>query len=129
VMQDGIVEQIGSPMELYNDPDNLFVAGFIGSPAMNFLDANSMNMELSPDVKTVGFRPEAVTIGNEGQLAGTISHLEHLGADTNVYVHIDDTLVTIREVGETQHEVGASVKLGIPQEKLYRFAADGKRIR
>lgn len=129
VMQDGIVEQIGSPMELYNDPDNLFVAGFIGSPAMNFLDANSMNMELSPNVKTVGFRPEAVTIGNQGQLAGTISHLEHLGADTNVYVHIDDTLVTIREVGETQHEVGANVKLGIPQEKLYRFAADGKRIR
>lgn len=127
VMQDGIVEQIGSPMELYKDPDNLFVAGFIGSPAMNFLDSSTM--ELPPEVKTVGFRPETVTIGDTGQLTGTISHLEHLGADTNVYVHVGESLITIREVGETHHEVGATVKLDIPPDRLYRFAKDGKRIR
>ncbi len=127
VLQDGKVEQIGSPMELYNNPDNQFVAGFIGSPAMNFLNAKILNL---PDkVKTIGLRPEAVKISNRGKLSGVISHLEHLGADTNVYVHIDDTLVIVRESGETQHKIGSEVKLDFKDSSLFKFSHDGVRIR
>ena len=109
VLQDGRVEQIGSPMDLYNNPDNIFVAGFIGSPAMNFLDAGLLS--LPPEVKTVGLRPEAIAIGDSGELSGTVSHLEHLGADTNVYVLVGDTVMTVREAGETQHGIGLTVHL------------------
>ncbi len=127
VLQDGRVEQIGSPMDLYNDPDNQFVAGFIGSPAMNFLDAGVL--DLPAEVKTIGLRPEAITLGDKGDLSGTVSHLEHLGADTNVYVNVGDALLTIREVGETEHAIGSSVSLGFRPEDLFRFGDDGKRIR
>ena len=127
VLQDGRVEQIGSPMELYNDPDNQFVAGFIGSPAMNFLDAGVLN--LPPEVKTAGLRPEAITIGGSGEFSGTVSHLEHLGADTNVYVKVSDTLLTIREVGETNHDIGSTISLSFEPENLFRFDVDRQRIK
>jgi len=127
VLQDGRVEQIGSPMDLYNDPDNQFVAGFIGSPAMNFLDAALL--DLPGEVKTVGLRPEAITIGDSGTLSGTVSHLEHLGADTNIYVNVAGTLVTIRELGETWHEIGSTVYLGSKPEDLFRFDKNGLRLR
>ncbi len=127
VLQAGNVEQVGSPMQLYNDPDNMFVAGFIGSPAMNFLDARLLDMP--PEVATVGLRPEAITIGDDGPIEGVISHLEHLGADTNVYVHVEDKLLTVRLFGQQDYQVGARVRLGFAPEAAYRFDADGKRIR
>jgi len=107
VMRDGRVEQVGSPMDLYNDPDNQFVASFIGSPAMNLMDA--CLLELPPEVHTIGLRPEAIEIGDTGAFSGKVSHLEHLGADTNVYVNVGDTLLTVRELGETQYKVGSTV--------------------
>ncbi len=127
VLQDGRVEQIGAPMTLYNDPDNLFVAGFIGSPAMNFL--NGTHLGLPTEVKTIGLRPEALRIASDGPLSGTISHLEHLGADTNVYVNVGDTLVTIREAGETRHDIGGTVQLNFDASDVFRFDANGDRIR
>ncbi len=127
VLQDGKVEQIGAPMELYNDPDNIFVAGFIGSPAMNFLDARLLDEP--PEVATIGLRPEAISLGAEGRIEGTVSHLEHLGADTNVYVHVGDRLVTVRILGQENFAVGATVRLNFPPGAVYRFDADGRRIR
>ncbi len=127
VLQNGQVEQIGAPMELYKDPDNLFVAGFIGSPAMNFLDAKLLGL---PDpVKTAGLRPESLSIGNREGIKGTISHLEHLGADTNVYVNVGETLIAVREAGETSHQIGQSVSLGYANSQVYRFDAQGQRLR
>ncbi len=127
VLQDGYVEQVGAPMQLYNDPDNIFVAGFIGSPAMNFLDARLF--EMPPDVRTIGLRPEAISLGDDGPIAGKISHLEHLGADTNVYVHVDDKLVTVRLFGQHDYEVGAAVRLCFSPGSVFRFDEQGKRIR
>ncbi len=127
VLQGGNVEQVGSPMELYNDPDNIFVAGFIGSPAMNFLDARLLDMP--PEVKTIGLRPEAISLGDDGPIAGEISHLEHLGADTNVYVHVNDKLLTVRLFGQHDYEVGSTVRLCFSPESVFRFDVEGKRIR
>ncbi|TIP31676.1 MAG: ABC transporter ATP-binding protein, partial [Mesorhizobium sp.] len=77
------IEQIGSPMELYNSPANEFVAGFIGSPKMNFIDG----AKLGETAKTIGVRPEHLTVdAKSGAWKGTVVHAEHLGADTNLYL-------------------------------------------
>ena len=127
VLRDGRVEQVGAPMDLYNDPDNLFVAGFIGSPAMNFLAAAGLGYPAG--VKTIGLRPEAISLGETGQFAGVISHLEHLGADTNVYLHVNETLVTVRLRGEVIYKIGAEMRLDFAESDLFKFDENDKRIR
>ena len=127
VLQGGRIEQVGSPMNLYNDPDNLFVAGFIGSPAMNFLDAKLF--DLPAEVKTVGLRPESISLADAGQISGVVSHLEHLGADTNVYVNIGEGLITVRILGQEEYEVGTTVHLDFATDDMFLFDSDDKRIR
>ena len=127
VLQGGRIEQVGSPMDLYNDPDNLFVAGFIGSPAMNFLDTKLF--DLPAEVKTVGLRPESISLADAGQISGVVSHLEHLGADTNVYVNIGEGLITVRIFGQKEYEVGTTVHLDFATDDMFLFDSDDKRIR
>lgn len=127
VLKDGKIEQVGTPMELYNDPGNLFVAGFIGSPAMNFLD--SKLFELPTEVKTVGLRPEAISLTKTGAFNGKVSHLEHLGADTNVYVRIGEDLITVRLLGQKDYEVGTTVNLDFSPGDMFLFDVNDKRIR
>ena len=127
VLQGGRIEQVGSPMDLYNDPDNLFVAGFIGSPAMNFL--NTKLFDLPAEVKTVGLRPESISLADAGQISGVVSHLEHLGADTNVYVKIGEGLITVRVLGQEEYEVGTTVHLDFATDDMFLFDSDDKRIR
>ncbi len=127
VLHDGRVEQIGSPMDLYNDPDNMFVAGFIGSPAMNFLDATLS--DANSKAKTIGIRPEAITLGAEGAIKGIVSHLEHLGADTNVYVRIGDTLVTVRAPGQQDFDIDGEISLAFAEQDVFRFDTAGNRLR
>src|SRR5262249_41250184 len=85
VLNAGNIEQYGSPLELYEHPANLFVAGFIGSPKMNFVSGEAAG---EPGVATLGIRPEHLKIGKEGEggWSGTISVAEHLGSDTFLYV-------------------------------------------
>jgi multiple sugar transport system ATP-binding protein len=127
VLQDGKVEQIGSPMDLYNNPGNLFVAGFLGSPSMNFLDPKMLGID---NAKTVGIRPEHITLSDSGKLQGEISHIEQLGGDTNVYVRLTGSeLVTVRLFGQHQHSVGSKTALTFDNENLYLFDQDDQRIR
>ncbi|MDB5563090.1 MAG: smoK, partial [Hyphomicrobiales bacterium] len=87
VMNAGRIEQIGTPMELYNNPTNLFVAGFIGSPQMNFMQADKIGMT---GATTIGVRPEHINLSpTEGSWKGTVVHVEHLGADTNLYLETE----------------------------------------
>jgi len=124
VIRDGVVEQAGTPMELYNNPCNRFVAGFLGSPAMNFLPANVLN---EGDDRTVGIRPEDLTIDNAGPLPVTIQHVEHLGGDTNLIATLQGHSVTVRLFG--QHEVGENeqIRLGLSPDKTFYFNEDGLR--
>jgi len=129
VMNAGRVEQIGSPMELYNRPANMFVAGFIGSPSMNFLDAAALGII---GAKTLGLRPEHLTLSKErGDWRGTVVHIEHLGADTNIFLETEKTgLVTVRLFGEVHYDVGAPVFFSASDPKLiHRFDAAGTVIR
>ena len=127
VLNAGRVEQVGAPMELYNDPVNVFVAGFIGSPQMNFLKAGP----LGACGETVGVRPEHLAIDRAaGEISGTVSHVEHLGSETNIYVRTDDHgLVTVRIFGEEAFTIGEGVFLTADARRAFRFDGEGRRIR
>jgi multiple sugar transport system ATP-binding protein len=113
-----------APMELYNKPANLFVAGFIGSPKMNFIEG----ARLGETVKTVGVRPEHISVSQtEGAWKGTVVHAEHLGADTNVFLETEKAgLITIRLFGEYQTGPGATLYATPEPARTYRFGEDGK---
>ncbi|MFC3527090.1 ABC transporter ATP-binding protein [Paracoccus mangrovi] len=131
VLRAGRVEQVGRPMDLYNDPDNTFVAGFIGSPQMNFLNAGRLG--LSSD--KLGIRPEHLGL-DHGASAGTdripgrVSHVEKLGGETLVYVNTQDHgLLTVRMFGEHDFAVDGAVTLRIDPARGFHFDAEGRRIR
>ncbi|TPK90191.1 ABC transporter ATP-binding protein [Mesorhizobium sp. B2-4-17] len=127
VLNAGRIEQIGGPMELYNSPANEFVAGFIGSPKMNFIDG----ARLGETAKTIGVRPEHLTVDpKSGAWKGTVVHAEHLGADTNLYLDCEKAgLITVRIFGVYDAEPGATLYATPDPAKTYRFGADGKTIK
>ncbi|MEM7753979.1 MAG: ABC transporter ATP-binding protein [Pseudomonadota bacterium] len=125
VLRDGRVEQIGSPMELYNNPVNQFVAGFLGSPAMNFLPAGLLD---EGDDRTLGVRPEDLQMTEAGALTASVSHVERLGGDTNVIAMVNDLQVTARLFGQHAIEPGQTVSLGVAPDRLYYFDSDGARV-
>ena len=127
VLNAGKVAQVGRPMELYNDPANTFVAGFIGSPQMNFMKADALGLR----GETVGVRPEHVAISREkGQITGTINLVEHLGGETNVYVRTETHgLLTVRLFGESDFTVEEVVHLTPEASRQFFFDADGERLR
>jgi multiple sugar transport system ATP-binding protein len=127
VLRAGRVEQVGAPMDLYNDPANTFVAGFIGSPQMNFLKSGALGMRS----ETMGVRPEHITISREkGQLPGTVSHVEKLGGETLVYANVaGHGLLTIRLFGEHNFAFDETVHLSPDANRAFHFDSDGLRLR
>ncbi len=125
VLRDGIVEQVGAPMELYNNPANQFVAGFLGAPSMNFLPA----ARVGHAGETLGIRPEHIRIGDAGRLHAKITHVEHLGGDTNVLAALDTgEPLTIRLFGQHGHKVGETVSLDFNDSDAFYFDAQGGRL-
>ena len=128
VLNAGRIEQIGSPMELYNKPDNLFVAGFIGSPQMNFVEAGRIG---ETGAKTIGIRPEHLGVSREsGKWKGKVIHAEHLGADTILYVETEAAgLITVRLFGEHHYTEDDIIFVTPEADKTHCFDDDGKAIR
>ncbi len=124
VLHDGRIEQVGSPLELYRNPANVFVAGFIGSPKMNLMEGAAA---AKYDAHTIGIRPEHVELSTEGgEWPGIVGVAEHLGSDTFLHVNVDNIgPVTARVNGEYGVRHGDRVWLTPPPERLYRFGADG----
>ncbi|HWK68705.1 MAG TPA: ABC transporter ATP-binding protein [Rhizobiaceae bacterium] len=127
VLNAGNIEQVGSPLELYRSPRNLFVAGFIGSPRMNFIEGAPAAKH---GAKTIGIRPEHLAISpSSGEWKGTVGVAEHLGADTFVHVHADGLgTINVRAPGEIGVEHGQPVWLTPDASKLHRFGADGRAL-
>ena len=126
VLRAGRVEQIGSPMELYNNPVNQFVAGFLGSPAMNFMPASLVN---EGDARTLGVRPEDLFLSDQGQLKASVQHVEQLGGDTNVIAKVQGQQITARLFGQHEIKPGAELSFGIAEGKSFYFDKDGARLR
>ena len=124
VLRDGRVEQIGSPMELYNNPANQFVAGFLGSPSMNFMPASLVS---EGDDRTMGIRPEDLFIAEDGVLSARVSHVEQLGGDTNIVANMDAQQITARLFGQHAVEAGQDLKLGFDPKSVYHFDHEGQR--
>jgi multiple sugar transport system ATP-binding protein len=127
VLNAGGIEQVGAPMQLYNSPANEFVAGFIGSPKMNFIPGE----RLDDQAKTVGVRPEHISVSDTGgSWKGTVVHAEHLGADTNLYLETDKAgLITVRIFGEYRAEPGATLYATPDPARTYRFDESGATLR
>ncbi|NOE27150.1 ABC transporter ATP-binding protein [Ruegeria sp. HKCCD6157] len=125
VLRDGRVEQVGSPMELYNNPANQFVAGFLGAPSMNFFPASMIGE--SSDI-TTGIRPEDLFLSDDGPVVANVTHVEHLGGDTNVIAMMQDHQITARLFGQHQVEAGQSIRFGYSPGRVYRFDAQGARF-
>ncbi|WP_105416949.1 ABC transporter ATP-binding protein [Neorhizobium sp. T25_27] len=127
VLNAGAIEQIGSPMELYNKPANVFVAGFIGSPQMNFIAAEKLGQT---GAETIGVRPEHIALSREsGDWKGKVIHVEHLGADTIVYLETEATgLLTVRLFGEHAYAPDDVVFATPDRASLHRFDANDRAI-
>ncbi|MEL6299481.1 MAG: ABC transporter ATP-binding protein [Pseudomonadota bacterium] len=128
VLRDGRVEQIGSPLDLYRAPDNLFVAGFIGSPRMNFIEGPAAEAR---GARTVGIRPEHILVdGAAGDISGTVGVSEHLGSDTYLNVDVDGMgTLRVRASGEVALSFGDTAHLTLPADRLHRFDETGQAIR
>ncbi|GLQ08396.1 sugar ABC transporter ATP-binding protein [Devosia yakushimensis] len=129
VLNAGNVEQFGSPLDLYNKPANRFVAGFIGSPKMNFVDGPEAAKH---NAHAIGVRPEHFKLSREQQAGawrGKVSVAEQLGSDTFLHVQVEGLgLMTIRTDGDQTFEHGDDVYLTPDQTRIYRFDAAGKAI-
>ncbi len=124
VLNAGIIEQVGRPLDLYNRPANLFVAGFIGSPTMNFITGVEA---ARVGATTIGVRPEHLVLASDGAWKGTVSHAEHLGADTMLYVEAPRLgFLTVRAHGDVPYVVGDA--LAFAPSRIYRFDANGKAL-
>ncbi|RWL97431.1 MAG: ABC transporter ATP-binding protein [Mesorhizobium sp.] len=127
VLNAGNIEQVGSPMELYRTPKNLFVAGFIGSPKMNLIEGAPADKY---GAKTIGIRPEHINISTTaGDWKATVGVAEHLGSDTFLHVQTDGIgTINVRADGEVAVKHGDTVYLTPDKSKLHRFGADGKAL-
>lgn len=135
VFRNGILQQVDTPLTIYHAPANQFVAGFVGSPPMNFLDVmvnpdgvlcfGEMRIEAPPDVDlrgclgtkiTLGVRPEDVHLTGEDGILGVVQVVEQLGSSTLLYVNVQDSLVSVQTPGNTRLKVG--------QKQYVRFAPE-----
>ena len=128
VLRAGTIEQVGSPLELYREPQNLFVAGFIGSPRMNFIAGEEA---AGHGAHTIGVRPEHILVAESGGAwSGVVGVSEHLGSDT--FFHIHETglaeTITVRADGEVGFGRGDRVGLTPREDVIHKFDANGLRI-
>ena len=131
VLNNGQVEQVGSPLELYRYPRNRFVAEFIGSPKMNILTGD---YAARSGAAAIGIRPEHLDLSTDSGLwAGRVGVAEHLGSDTFLHVHLreDDSLISVRGPGNVELRAGDAVFVTPRQKELHTFndAGDATRAR
>lgn len=148
VVNEGRIEQIGSPLELYNRPVNRFVAGFIGSPRMNLwnclveavspsqinvlVDGNAIPLSVTldhvPENLVLGVRPENIEVADDGQADFTakIAYSEQLGGETYFYCDVDGLpQITVHQMGQRSSTRGQALPLRLRRDQLHLFDANG----
>ncbi|TIP37287.1 MAG: sn-glycerol-3-phosphate ABC transporter ATP-binding protein UgpC [Mesorhizobium sp.] len=149
VMHDGYVQQVGRPLELYDRPANTFVAGFIGSPGMNFLPAkvakggkvdavlaDGQKLRLPDglplqdgDALTIGLRPEHIKMVDDGALKAEVEVVEPLGLSTQFYVRLANQQICVFVMGRSDVRPGDTIRLAADPAALHLFdPKSGNRI-
>jgi multiple sugar transport system ATP-binding protein len=151
VMKDGYIQQVGTPRELYFDPVNVFVAGFIGEPPMNFvrgklsdgkMDIGGITVDLKHKLGekisdyegrelVFGFRPEAIRLGEEKDayvLPANVELTEMLGDNTNVYITMQDVHAILKVDPHNTPEVDSDIVFSIPYESVYLFDGETEKV-
>ena len=152
VLQGGVVEQAGSPLELYHHPRNLFVAGFIGSPKMNFMPATveavgeagatvrvtgggSLTVPVRPgrlkagDPVTLGCRPEHMRPGDAGEIQGEVMVVERLGGETFLYTQVGTgEMLVIQADGEIPTRAHERIAIRLDPATCHLFDAEGLAV-
>jgi multiple sugar transport system ATP-binding protein len=153
VLADGVIQQVGRPIELYRSPANRFVAGFIGTPPMNFMDgtlereadrvrfvAEGARVELprerasgsAPGAVTIGVRPEDLVLDLNGTLSQSVSLqgrvvlVERLGGTSHVHLDIGNRRLLAVVTGDSLPEIGANLRVHVPGDRVHLFGADGR---
>ena len=128
VLRAGNIEQVGSPLDLYKSPKNTFVAGFMGSPKMNFIAGATSD---SYGAATIGIRPEHIDVSAQsGMWRGIVGVSEHLGSDSFFHIHgtgVAD-MITVRVGGEVGFKHGDEVFLTPREDAIHKFDAQGLRL-
>jgi multiple sugar transport system ATP-binding protein len=154
VMKDGILQQVGSPQELYDHPQNVFVAGFIGSPAMNFATVKATEggdlmlgnaqlrltgeparaAEQQPKGKDllIGFRPEHLQVANGAgdgamRIPAKVDVVEYLGNDELIHAQAEGHEVVALISSDERVKVGDSLQLAVPMDKLHIFDPESEK--
>jgi ABC-type sugar transport system ATPase subunit len=129
VMRFGVLQQIGTPEDLYKNPANTFVATFIGSPAMNLLPASTLG--IAADGKLAGFRPEHVELGNGSAAAAhydaTVEVVEYLGDEQLAHLRLGDTDVIAKLPVEPRLKAGNQQTFSVPLQKVILFDQETER--
>ena len=126
VMNLGVLQQIGSPVELYTHPANTFVATFIGSPAMNLLPSGALGVGIGGSGRLLGFRPEDVQLangarGDRAEYDATVEVVQYLGDEQLAYLKLQDAEVVAKLPIEDELQLGMRRKFAVPYRKLHLF--------
>ena len=135
VMKEGVLQQIGTPVEVYTTPANTFVATFIGSPSMNVLSSDVFDVGIGGSGRLVGFRPEDIELANGRPGAGsadfdaTVEVIQYLGDEQLVYLALRDAEIVAKLSVEQVLEPGVARTFSVPLGKLHLFdAASGMSV-
>ncbi len=146
VLRDGVIEQVGKPLDLYNHPANLFVAGFIGSPTMNIIAVDTamndgrlrlrlpnavwlpVDIDNAVAVKNIGIRPEHFVVCADGPITGVVHMVERLGAMSFVYLQAFGQILCAQVADAGELRTGDSVAFAIAGNNIHAFGAAGTRI-
>lgn len=152
VLNAGLIEQVGSPMALYDHPANLFVAGFIGSPKMNLIPAEVVKATAkgatvktasgdqidvavdasaakAGDAVTLGVRPEHLELATDAGVAAKVTFVETLGHATYAYAAYGETPLTVLAPGDARLAAGGDITLSIPKSQAHLFDAEGQAFK
>jgi multiple sugar transport system ATP-binding protein len=140
IMDKGEIQQVGTPDQIYSDPSNTFVAGFIGSPPMNLIEGTALNGKFTADgvsapcpkrlsgKVTLGIRPEDCTAGGRN-MKGTVYGVEPTGDMTYLTVTAGAKQIEVKAARDFRAAIDAPVSIGFDPKRLYFFGENGQRIR
>jgi multiple sugar transport system ATP-binding protein/alpha-glucoside transport system ATP-binding protein len=137
VINQGVIEQVGTPIELYNSPKNQFVAEFIGSPKMNMINIQNgekfdlINLNPPGEASKIGIRPEHLSLANSGshKLKGTVRHIENLGEHLLCYINLEkDNEITAKLDVNSAIKINEKINLDWHQDHQHFFDSSGLSI-